>query len=463
MTQDKLITFSNEQKDLIWKRFVQPSNGTQEEARHFVEVCEQFGLNPLLGDIVFQRFESKYGARTTFITTRDGLLRVASTQPGYVGPPNCNVVKEGDDFEFLPAEGTVKHKFGTQRGKIEGAYAIMQHKHHNPVAIFVDFDEYYQANSGQLNSRYGNKNVWDKMPSAMIIKTAESFVLKRQFPLGGLYTQEEMGLENMEAESNSTSKPQTKNDAKQKSALVDDKSSRSSETLQKATKKTSFEKSEAEASEATDQKSRKIKGVLKSFEEKKSPKGNNYGLITVLEENSKETYTILSRNEDDVKILQSTTIDSEIDFSFYTENGFNFLGKINSITDSAPESEQGDSSEQKKSEESNHPEGNEQDKSNKSTNSKETNLTEEDEEEQSYQIAIGKLTGLQTGKKGNTEFIKMAFETEEGNKMNLIANNPEHVAQAKSLTKEQPTSIKYVVENGFNFFAGIDNEEQQAG
>ena len=297
----------------------------------------------------------------------------------------------------------------------------------------------------------------------MIIKTAESFVLKRQFPLGGLYTQEEMGLENMEAEANSTSKPQTKNDAKQKSAPVGDKSSRSSETLPKATKKTSSEKSEAEASETTDQKSQKIKGVLKSFEEKKSPKGNNYGLITVLQENSKETYTILSRNEDDVKILQSTTIDSEIDFSFYTENGFNFLEKINSITDFAPESVQEDSSEQEKPEVSNHTESNEQDKSNNSTNSEETNSSEEVEEEQSYKVANGKLTGLQTGKKGNTEFIKMAFETEEGNKMNLIANNPEHVAQAKSLTKEQSTSIKYVVENGFNFFAGIDNEEQQAG
>ena len=33
------------------------------------------------------------------------------------------------------------------------------------------------------------------MPSAMIQKIAEVFVLRRQFPLGGLYTREEMSLE----------------------------------------------------------------------------------------------------------------------------------------------------------------------------------------------------------------------------------------------------------------------------
>ena len=132
---------------------------------------------------------------TTFITTRDGLLRVATSQEGYVGPPNANVVREGDTFEFIPSEGSVRHEFGQKRGQILGAYAVMHHKRFRPVAVFVDFQEYFQANSGELNNRYGNKNVWDRMPSAMIQKIAEVFVLRRQFPLGGLYTREEMSLE----------------------------------------------------------------------------------------------------------------------------------------------------------------------------------------------------------------------------------------------------------------------------
>lgn len=164
----KALTFTNEQKSLIWSQFVQPVDGTESEAKHFIEVCEEFGLNPLLGDIVFQRYETKNGPIAQFITKRDGLLRVAARQPGYVGPPNANVVKEGDHFEFLPSEGTVNHKFGTKRGKILGAYAILKHAKHNPVAVFVDFEEYFQANSGKLNSRYGNANIWDRMPSASV-------------------------------------------------------------------------------------------------------------------------------------------------------------------------------------------------------------------------------------------------------------------------------------------------------
>lgn len=195
MNMEKVLNFTDKQKELIWERFVSPAGGTLHEAEHFIEVCETFGLNPLLNDIVFQRFNTKYGPKTQFITTRDGLLRVATHQPGYVGAPNANVVKEGDEFQFDPSKGEVHHKFGQKRGKIIGAYAVMKHAKFNPVAVFVDFEEYFNANSGKLNNKNGYPNIWDKMPSAMIVKIAEVFVLRRQFPLGGLYTTEEMALE----------------------------------------------------------------------------------------------------------------------------------------------------------------------------------------------------------------------------------------------------------------------------
>lgn len=186
---EKPLTFSTEQKKLIWTRFVEPQNGTKAESDQFIEVCETFGLNPLVNDIVFQ----KYGNRVNFITTRDGLLRVASRQEGYVGAPIANVVKEGDEFEFIPSKGEVFHKFGQKRGAILGAYAVMHHAKFKPVAVFVDFDEYFNANSSL--KRGGKGNVWDTMPSAMIVKIAEVFVLRRQFPLGGLYTREEMAID----------------------------------------------------------------------------------------------------------------------------------------------------------------------------------------------------------------------------------------------------------------------------
>src|SRR5699024_4061451 len=91
------------------------------------------------------------------------------------------------------------------------------------------------------------------------------------------------------------------------------------------------------------------------------------------------------------------------------------------------------------------PESDEQDKS--ETTTAEENSSANVEEQQNYQIANGKVTGIETGKKGNMEFIKMAFVKEDGNKMNLIANNPEHVSEAQAIKKEKPITIKYKVKN----------------
>lgn len=187
---EKTIVFTQEQKSLIWNRFVAPVNGTAEEAQHFVEYCETFGLNPLINDVIFQKYEGKRGAKIKFLTTRDGLLRVASRHSDFVGPPNSNVVREGDEFEFVPSQGDVKHKFGEKRGKILGAYAVLCHKRFRPIAVWVEFQEYFTANAG---TEPGRQNTWNSMPSAMIQKVAESWALRRQFPLGGLMTEEEMG------------------------------------------------------------------------------------------------------------------------------------------------------------------------------------------------------------------------------------------------------------------------------
>jgi phage recombination protein Bet len=193
MTKEKVITFTQEEKSLIFNRFVAPVNGSTEEALHFISYCETLGLNPLLGDVIFQKFETKQGPRTTFVTTRDGLMRVAARDENYVGPPISNVVREGDHFEFVPSEGAVIHKFGQKRGRILGAYAVLYHKQYRPFACWADFAEYFSANAKSQN---GRSYIWDQYPSIMIGKVAESFALKRQFPIvGGLTTEEEMGLD----------------------------------------------------------------------------------------------------------------------------------------------------------------------------------------------------------------------------------------------------------------------------
>lgn len=189
----KVIEFTEAQKSLIANEFVKPANGTSNDALRFVEYCEELGLNPILNDVVFQKFETKNGPRASFVTTRDGLLRVAARDENYMGAPVSSVVREGDHFEFLPSKGDVVHQFGNKRGKILGAYAVLHHKKFGPAAQWVEFGEYFMANA---HSQGGKSYIWDKYPSAMIQKVAEAFVLKRQFPLvGGLTTEEETGME----------------------------------------------------------------------------------------------------------------------------------------------------------------------------------------------------------------------------------------------------------------------------
>lgn len=188
---EKKIQFTDKQKELIWKFFVLPQGGTKEESELFVERCEISGLNPIEGDVVFTKHVSQKTGKTQvrFIVTRDAMLKAATMSSDYVGPPVSSVVREGDEFVIEPTKAVVHHKFGSRRGKIIGSYAVLKHKRFDPVVVFVEFDEYFRANSS-------SSKTWQQYPAVMIQKVAETFALRRQFPiLSGFYIPEEMGGE----------------------------------------------------------------------------------------------------------------------------------------------------------------------------------------------------------------------------------------------------------------------------
>lgn len=185
---EKKLVFTQEQKEWIFNLFVLPKGGSREEAGYFTEVCESYGLNPLVKEIAFIRKELVPGVfEPSYITTRDGLLKAARADQNFVGAPMAAVVKEGDDFWLDPVNGMPHHRFGPKRGAIIGAWGMMKHKMFDPISVFVDFHEYMEANI--------HSESWRNNPSAMITKTAEIFVLRRQFPLSGLYCFEEMAIE----------------------------------------------------------------------------------------------------------------------------------------------------------------------------------------------------------------------------------------------------------------------------
>jgi phage recombination protein Bet len=344
---EKVNQFSKEEKSLIYNRFVAPANGTTDEALHFVEYCETLGLNPLLGDVIFQKFETKYGPKTTFVATRDGLVRVAVRDENYVGPPISNVVREGDHFEFLPAEGTVVHKFGSKRGKVLGAYAVLYHKVFRPYACWVEFSEYFNANAASAG---GKSYIWDKYPSAMIEKVAEVFALKRQFPIvGGLTTEEEIGLdanlpEQMEGISSSVEAPgpqqqpaKQQNECNFKQQIQEQPKPAPTETAKQSvpiptpvpTSEVPTQAQQAVEAPATskEQIQEQLQGqevVIDSIEIGKSPNGMKFGKIGITKKNG-QRMLVLAKGEEAVAEIKDLENGQQVRMEIVEENGFHFV------------------------------------------------------------------------------------------------------------------------------------------
>lgn len=328
---EKTLVFSQEQKSLIWSRFVEPSGGTQEEARHFVEVCEAFGLNPLLGDIVFQKYEPKQGARTNFITTRDGLLRIAAQHPDYVGAPCAAEVREGDEFEFIPSEGNVRHVFGQKRGNIIGAYAVLYHKRFRPCAVFVNFNEYFKANAySQRGNEKGGSSSWDAFPAAMIIKVAEVFVLRRQFSLGGLYTAEEMGIEEFKCEQVKIAPDPEKNpgsDMPEPVQPTHQHKPKEERTAYGEAQSRPKEESQKNTADEADSKG----FILKHYDSGVSPSGIPYAKLHVVDQESKEEKMVLAKGEESVELTRQIPEEETFLMDVREENGYLFLESVNNV------------------------------------------------------------------------------------------------------------------------------------
>ena len=175
-SSSSLNQFSPEKVELIKNTVAKGTSN--EELEMFLYLASQYGLDPFKREIWCIKYDPKSAA--TIMTSRDGYLKIAQSNPEYDGLKSF-VVHEGDEFQIDAMTDQITHKFGAKRGKIIGAWAAAYHKSMRPQICFVEFDEYNAGNS-----------TWKKYPSAMIQKVAESFVLKRQFGINGLVTQEEM-------------------------------------------------------------------------------------------------------------------------------------------------------------------------------------------------------------------------------------------------------------------------------
>lgn len=196
---DAGFKYNQDQIDLIKNTIAK--GATDDELAMFTAIAQKYNLDPLIKEIWFIKRAKKVkntagdwdykrdkagnidytGAETLIMTSRDGYLKVAQRDDNFDGIISF-AVREGDIFEIDAENYKVSHKFGAKRGPIIGAWAKVDHKKRRPVIVFCDFREYNDAKS----------TTWQKYPTAMIMKVAETLALKRQFGISGLVTREEM-------------------------------------------------------------------------------------------------------------------------------------------------------------------------------------------------------------------------------------------------------------------------------
>jgi len=178
--EDRLINFTDEEKEILKKTICKKAS--DDEFKVFLHVAETYGLNPFLGQIFY--WKDKKGNSIQY-TSRDGYLSIANRHEAFDGFFS-DVVRKNDSFKRK--NDVIEHEYGTDRGEIIGAFCqVFRKDRSQEVYSFANFNEYNGYNS-----------VWNRYPSAMILKVAESMALKRAFSVSGLVSQEEMNIQRLE-------------------------------------------------------------------------------------------------------------------------------------------------------------------------------------------------------------------------------------------------------------------------
>jgi len=152
----------------------------------FLEVAARHELDPFAKQI----FAAKIKGAVQIIVSRDGLLAKAHRTPDFRGMTG-DVVRANDVFRVHYEEGErkVTHDYALgkeqARGDILGAWTEVRREGHETTFFYAPFDEYNR----------GGDTPWKKHPSAMILKVAETYALRKAYSISGVVGEEEISRE----------------------------------------------------------------------------------------------------------------------------------------------------------------------------------------------------------------------------------------------------------------------------
>lgn len=178
-----------EERIAVLKSMIMPG-ASQPELELFMYVCKRTGLDPFTRQIYpIRRWDEKTRTETYRAETSiDGFRLIAertATYAGQQGPWWC-----GEDGKWVDVWLSKKPPAAARVGVLRDGFK-------EPLFAVARWETYARTKkSGEL------MNTWAKMPDLMLAKVAEALALRRAFPrdLSGLYTSEEMGVADKEAE-----------------------------------------------------------------------------------------------------------------------------------------------------------------------------------------------------------------------------------------------------------------------
>lgn len=144
----------------------------------FMMLCKARELDPWVGDAYLTGFDSQDGPQFSLITAAQALLKRAEMNEFYDGMESGVIVKGDGPVEFRAGDLVLDGE------TLVGGWARCFRKDRSHPS--------YDAL--KLSTFDTKRSRWSKDPAGMIVKCAESSVLRKAFPtqLGGLYTREEM-------------------------------------------------------------------------------------------------------------------------------------------------------------------------------------------------------------------------------------------------------------------------------
>ena len=161
-------------EELDYIKKMAPDNATDKDLEIFRYISNTYKLDPVLKEIWCIKRNAHDPA--LIMTSRDGYLKIAHSSGMLDGL----------------ISGTIENEKGEL---VKGWCEVWRKDMSHSFKSEVKYSEYKQSNF-----------IWQKYPSAMLIKVAEVFALKRAFSISGMLTQEEMG-DDYKADGEKTEEP----------------------------------------------------------------------------------------------------------------------------------------------------------------------------------------------------------------------------------------------------------------